>query len=81
MLSSLHEVRVPERTAFAAEIGLTGEIRSVPKLEQRVAEVAKLGFRQVYVSASAPPDLITSTNGLRVRPSQSLQDVFSDLFG
>ena len=35
--------------AFVGEVGLTGEIRRVNRIEQRVAEAAKLGFRRIFI--------------------------------
>ncbi|MBQ0054307.1 MAG: hypothetical protein KBS89_07625, partial [Bacteroidales bacterium] len=39
------------RTAFAAEIGLSGEIRPVSQVEKRIMEAEKLGFEQIFVSS------------------------------
>ena len=36
--------------AFAGEVGLTGEIRPVNRIEQRIAEAQKLGFKEIYLS-------------------------------
>ncbi len=51
VLSSFTEVAVPAGVAFAGEIGLTGEIRPVSRIEQRIAEAVKSGFKQIAVSA------------------------------
>jgi DNA repair protein RadA/Sms len=36
--------------AFAAEVGLGGEVRAVSRIEQRISEAEKLGFKKIYVS-------------------------------
>jgi DNA repair protein RadA/Sms len=50
MISSLLDVAIPPQTAFAGEIGLSGEIRAVNRIEQRIQEAARLGFNEIYVS-------------------------------
>ena len=37
---------------FAGEVGLTGEVRRVTRIEQRVNEAAKLGFKRIFIPAS-----------------------------
>jgi DNA repair protein RadA/Sms len=36
--------------AFIADVGLTGELKKVPSLESRVKELARMGFKRVYVA-------------------------------
>jgi DNA repair protein RadA/Sms len=50
LISSYEDKVVPAKTAFAAEIGLSGEIRAVNRIEQRIAEADKLGFDKIFVS-------------------------------
>lgn len=49
ILSSLFDIYVPASFCFSGEVGLTGEIRSVPHIEQRIKECKRLGITQVYV--------------------------------
>ncbi len=49
ILSSNFDMVVPASCAFAGEVGLSGEIRTVTRIEQRVAEAEKLGFDTVYI--------------------------------
>ena len=49
IMSSNFDVAIPLRTAFVGEVGLSGEIRPVVRIEQRVAEAAKLGFDTIFV--------------------------------
>ena len=51
ILSSNFDIAIPARTAFAAEIGLSGEIRPVSQVEKRIMEAEKLGFEQIFVSS------------------------------
>ena len=50
LLSSYHDVPIPQQYCFAAEIGLSGEIRPVAKVELRVQEAEKLGFENIAIS-------------------------------
>lgn len=49
IMSSNFDVSIPRDTAFIGEVGLSGEIRTVTRIDVRVAEVAKLGFSRVFV--------------------------------
>lgn len=50
-LSSSLDIPLPQDTALAGEIGLSGEIRPVSRIEQRIAEAEKMGFKRMLVSA------------------------------
>ena len=50
ILSSNANLPIPTGIAFAAEVGLSGEIRPVNRVEQRIAEVEKLGYKKIIIS-------------------------------
>ncbi|MDQ6903874.1 MAG: DNA repair protein RadA [Bacteroidota bacterium] len=50
LLSSYEDVAMPLHICFAGEVGLSGEIRAVNRIEQRIAEAQKLGFEKIIVS-------------------------------
>lgn len=50
LLSSYEDVAIPHNVCFAGEVGLSGEIRAVNRIEQRIAEAEKLGFSKIIVS-------------------------------
>lgn len=50
LLSSYHDVPIAQQLCFAAEIGLSGEIRPVAKVELRIQEAEKLGFEKIAIS-------------------------------
>ena len=50
ILSSNFDLPLPPRTCFAAEVGLSGEVRPVAHIDRRIAEAQKLGFESIYVS-------------------------------
>jgi len=53
ILSSHADRTLPIGSCFAAEVGLAGEIREVQRLDARIAEAEKLGFRSIYVASTA----------------------------
>lgn len=50
LLSSYEDIPLPQHICFAGEVGLSGEIRAVNRIEQRIAEAEKLGFEKIVVS-------------------------------
>jgi DNA repair protein RadA/Sms len=53
IMSSYEDTAIPYKYAFAGEVGLSGEVRSVTRVEQRIAEAQKLGFERIYISSYA----------------------------
>ncbi len=51
IFSSCHDLPVRSHYAFAGEVGLTGEIRPVARIEQRIGEAEKSGFERIFISA------------------------------
>jgi DNA repair protein RadA/Sms len=51
ILSSNLDVPINHKWCFAGEVGLTGEIRAVNRVEQRIAEAEKLGLSRIYIPA------------------------------
>ena len=79
ILSSHHDIEVSEKYCFAAEIGLSGEIRPVPKAEQRIQEAAKLGYQSIFISKFSKID--NHNLPVKVIPISKIQDLISNLFG
>ena len=52
IVSSYRNKGLPAQDCFVGEIGLTGEIRRVNLIEQRIKEAAKLGFRRIFIPAN-----------------------------
>lgn len=52
ILSSNFDLAIKKSTCFAGEVGLTGEVRPVSRVEQRIGEAEKLGFKEIYVPYS-----------------------------
>ncbi|MEM7657915.1 MAG: magnesium chelatase domain-containing protein, partial [Bacteroidota bacterium] len=81
VISSLHDLVIPPRMVFAAEIGLSGEIRAVNRLEPRIAEAAKLGFHRIYVAQSQAQGLAKKYDQIEVIGVSKLEEVFRAVFG
>jgi len=84
VLSSSEDLPIDHRSCFAAEVGLTGEIRPVTQLEQRIQEAEKLGFERIFVSSYARLDSnARSSSGkrkIKVIPCAKIEDTFQHLF-
>jgi DNA repair protein RadA/Sms len=50
VLSSNLDIPIERTTCFSGEAGLSGEIRPVPRIEQRIREASKMGFKKIYIS-------------------------------
>ena len=54
VLSSNFDFPIPPDYCFAAEVGLSGEIRPVSQTERRIGEAARLGFKKMFISHFSP---------------------------
>ncbi len=57
LLSSYYASAIPNETIFLGEVGLTGEVRSVPMMEMRLKEIAQMNYKRVITSKRAAEDL------------------------
>ncbi|MBB5397299.1 DNA repair protein RadA [Mucilaginibacter sp. AK015] len=88
IISSHEDIPIPAKTCFAGEIGLSGEIRAVNRVEQRIAEAQKLGFDQIFISKYNMPTaakdkkrLDLSRYTIDVKVVGRIEEVFGLLFG
>ncbi|MBX7202667.1 MAG: DNA repair protein RadA [Bacteroidia bacterium] len=81
ILSSGEDIPIPDKTCFAAEVGLSGEIRPVSRIEQRIAEAARLGYQQILVSAYGMKGLQKDKYPIRIIPIKKIEEGFTTLFG
>ena len=58
IMSSNNDINIPENYCFAGEVGLSGEIRPVNRINQRIKEAEKLGFSKIFISKYC--DIISS---------------------
>lgn len=80
LLSSYEDVPVSSRICFAGEVGLSGEIRAVNRIEQRIAEAEKLGFERIFVSKYNQKGLSGSKFDIEVVPVGRVEEVYQILF-
>ena len=80
-LSSSEDYPIPAKTCFAGEVGLSGEIRPVTRIEQRIREAEKLGFEDIYVSGYGLKGIETKGMHINVRPVKRVEELFQSLFG
>ena len=76
IVSSYEDIAIPTTVAFAAEVGLGGEVRAIGRIEARIAEAQRLGFNQIYVSKYNLKGLDTSQFSIRIHPVAKLDEVF-----
>jgi DNA repair protein RadA/Sms len=50
LVSSYNDIPVSSKITFAAEVGLSGEVRAVSRVDQRISEAEKLGFEKIFIS-------------------------------
>ena len=81
VMSSNADIPVPQHYCFAGEVGLSGEIRSVNRIEQRVAEADKLGFEKVFVSSYARKNIDIKKYKAEIVFIKKIGDLIGDLFG
>ncbi|WP_417600175.1 DNA repair protein RadA [Owenweeksia hongkongensis] len=79
ILSSNEDIALPPKICFAAEVGLSGEIRPVSRIEQRISEAEKMGFDQVFISSHNK--LQEGKFGIKVVRCGKIEEVFQHLFG
>ncbi|MFW0154850.1 DNA repair protein RadA [Rothia sp. P6271] len=79
LASAAQDQPLPRKLAVFGEVGLAGEVRPVPGIRQRIAEVARLGFTHVIVPAS-PTGVGEVPAGVSVREVISLNEALALLF-
>jgi len=80
ILSSGEDRPLDQHVCFAAEVGLSGEIRPVNRIEQRVSEAEKLGFRRIVVSKYNLKGLKADKWNIEITGVGKIEDVFTILF-
>ena len=85
ILSSNFDLYISPKVCFAAEVGLSGEIRPVSQVERRIAEAEKLGFEQIYISSfnketSFAKRKKSSEGGITITPVADIASLCRHLF-
>lgn len=80
LISSLEDVAVPSDICFAAEVGLSGEVRAVHRVEQRIQEADRLGFRQIFISKYNLKSIEGKKFRIEVVTIGKVEELYSRLF-
>ena len=80
ILSSYENMPLPSKAVFAGEVGLSGEVRAVQRIEQRIIEAEKLGFEEIYVS-KYNKQLKADNYNIKVHTIGKIDEMFELLFG
>jgi DNA repair protein RadA/Sms len=81
VLSSNADIPIDSRYTFAAEVGLSGEIRAVTRIDARIAEAEKLGFKKIFISKYNAKGLDLQRFHIDVVPVATVYDLATELFG
>lgn len=80
LCSSYNDIAVTNKVAFAAEVGLSGEVRAVSRIEQRIGEADKLGFEKIYIS-KFNQKIDTKKFNIEIVYLSKVQALMEELFG
>lgn len=81
IISSHQDIAVSSKNCFAAEVGLSGEIRAVNRIEQRIAEADKLGFESIYISKYNLKGINMERYNIEIKAVSKIEEVFGLIFG
>ena len=80
VLSSSLDIALPEGVCLTGEVGLSGEVRSVSRIEQRILEAERIGFRAMILPESNLTGLDTSSRKIRLVGVKTVEETFRKLF-
>lgn len=81
IVSNLKNRPVPADMVILGEVGLTGNIRSIPRIEQRIAEAAKMGFTRFVVPAGNSKQVKMNRKGIFIHGVTTVQEAMQLVFG
>lgn len=81
VLSSNEDMPISPKVCFAGEVGLSGEIRPVNRIDQRISEAEKLGFEHIFISKYNKKGLDLKSYHIKITMVGKIEEVFSLLFG
>jgi len=80
LLSSYEDIALSQHICFAGEVGLSGEIRAVNRIDQRISEAEKLGFQKVIVSKYNQKGLSKQKFNIQIVTMGRVEEVYQYLF-
>ena len=81
IVSSYQEIALPEEICLSAEIGLSGELRAVSRIENRISEAERQGFRKIIISKYNSRNLNKKNIKIEVITFSRIDEVVRHLFG
>lgn len=79
LLSSYEDVPMPQKICFAGEVGLSGEIRAVNRIDQRIAEAERLGFEKIILSKYNSKNPVKNA-GIEIVALGKVEELYQYLF-
>ncbi|OFX80025.1 MAG: DNA repair protein RadA [Bacteroidetes bacterium GWE2_29_8] len=80
ILSSNQDVAVNPKFTFAGEIGLSGEVRPINRIEQRISEAEKLGYEKIFISKYNLKGLDLNTSKIKIVPIKKIENIMPLFF-
>lgn len=80
LISSLMDVSIPNDHCFAGEVGLSGEIRAINRVEQRIQEADRLGFKKIFISKYNVKGLNLNKYSIEVHTLSKMEELYTTLF-
>ncbi len=81
VLSSNVDTPVERTTCLCGEVGLSGEIRPVSRILQRISEAERLGFQRIIIPSANMQNLDAKAFSIEVRPVRKVEEALRELFG
>ncbi|GHT63173.1 DNA repair protein RadA [Bacteroidia bacterium] len=81
ILSSSLDVAIEREICMSGEVGLSGEIRPVNRIEQRILEAEKLGFKRIIIPRNNLKGFDTNKTQIQVVQVKKVEEAFRELFG
>ena len=80
VLSSSLDLALPESVCLTGEVGLSGEVRPVSRIEQRILEAERIGFRAIIIPNSNFQNISNQNHKIRVMGVETVEEAFRMLF-
>jgi len=80
LISSLQDISVPSDVCFAGEVGLSGEIRAVSRVDQRIQEADRLGFGRIFISKYNTKGLDPHRYKIKIQTVGKIEELYRILF-
>lgn len=81
VLSSNLDIAIDKNICMAGEVGLSGEIRPIARIEQRISEAEKLGFQKIIIPNYNEKLYKTNNFKIEIQPVKRIEEAFRILFG